>query len=143
MQACNVENLGLEGSQAENNSRGQVVIESKDDARKRGVKSPDRAEAIILAFAELGLDHGLFEYWHLEYERLKAATGVVSPPGVCPQCGNVNLALYYEAWRCNVCCAAGTFGGEPIPKCPHCEATAVTQRGAEWHCNNCGEQFRS
>jgi len=33
------------------NSRGQVQIESKDDARKRGVKSPDRAEAIMLAFA--------------------------------------------------------------------------------------------
>ena len=31
--------------------RGRVVIESKDDARKRGVKSPDRAEALMLAFA--------------------------------------------------------------------------------------------
>lgn len=29
----------------------QPVIESKDDARKRGVKSPDRAEAMMLAFA--------------------------------------------------------------------------------------------
>jgi hypothetical protein len=35
----------------EHNSRGQVVIESKEDARKRGVKSPDRAEAVMLAFA--------------------------------------------------------------------------------------------
>lgn len=33
------------------NARGQVVIESKDQARKRGVKSPDRAEALMLAFA--------------------------------------------------------------------------------------------
>ena len=33
------------------NARGQVVIESKEAARKRGVKSPDRAEAIMLAFA--------------------------------------------------------------------------------------------
>ena len=33
------------------NARGQVVIESKDEARKRGVKSPDRAEAMMLAFA--------------------------------------------------------------------------------------------
>lgn len=33
------------------NTRGQVQIESKDDARKRGVKSPDRAEALMLAFA--------------------------------------------------------------------------------------------
>jgi phage terminase large subunit len=37
------------------NSRGQIVIESKDDARKRGVKSPDRAEAVMLAFAEVQL----------------------------------------------------------------------------------------
>lgn len=33
------------------NARGQVVIESKESARKRGVKSPDRAEGIMLAFA--------------------------------------------------------------------------------------------
>jgi len=33
------------------NARGQVVIESKEDARKRGVRSPDRAEAWMLAFA--------------------------------------------------------------------------------------------
>ena len=32
------------------NARGQVMIEGKDDARKRGVKSPDRAEALMLAF---------------------------------------------------------------------------------------------
>jgi hypothetical protein len=37
------------------NARGQVVIESKDQARKRGVKSPDRAESLMLAFAETGL----------------------------------------------------------------------------------------
>jgi len=34
------------------NPRGQVQIESKDEARKRGVKSPDRAEALMLAFAD-------------------------------------------------------------------------------------------
>ncbi len=33
------------------NARGQVVIESKEEARKRGVKSPDRAEAMMLAFS--------------------------------------------------------------------------------------------
>lgn len=35
------------------NSRGQIVIESKEDLRKRGVKSPDRAEAVMLAFARM------------------------------------------------------------------------------------------
>ncbi len=32
-------------------SRGRVAIESKEAARKRGVKSPDRAESVMLAFA--------------------------------------------------------------------------------------------
>jgi phage terminase large subunit len=32
-------------------SRGRMLCESKEDARKRGVKSPDRAEAVMLAFA--------------------------------------------------------------------------------------------
>lgn len=41
----------LAGIRYSHNARGQVVIESKDDARKRGVRSPDRAEAIMLAFA--------------------------------------------------------------------------------------------
>src|SRR5262249_9045745 len=34
------------------NPRGQVQIESKDQARKRGVRSPDRAEAVMLAFGD-------------------------------------------------------------------------------------------
>ncbi len=33
------------------NARGQLQIESKEEARQRAVKSPDRAEAIMLAFA--------------------------------------------------------------------------------------------
>ena len=33
------------------NARGQVQIESKEQARKRGVKSPDYAESVMLAFA--------------------------------------------------------------------------------------------
>lgn len=41
----------LAGLRYEHDSRGRVVIESKDKARKRGVKSPDRAEALMLAFA--------------------------------------------------------------------------------------------
>jgi len=43
----------LAGIKYRQNHRGQIVIESKDDARKRGVKSPDRAEAVMLAFAEV------------------------------------------------------------------------------------------
>jgi phage terminase large subunit len=40
----------LAGIRYEHDGRGRIKIESKDDARKRGVKSPDRAEAIVLAF---------------------------------------------------------------------------------------------
>lgn len=35
----------------EPNSQGQIVIESKQKMRERGLESPDRAEALILAFA--------------------------------------------------------------------------------------------
>lgn len=35
----------------EHNARGQIVIESKEQLRKRGARSPDRAEAMMLAFA--------------------------------------------------------------------------------------------
>ena len=41
----------LAGIRYRHNARGQVVIESKEEARKRGVKSPDRAEALMLCFA--------------------------------------------------------------------------------------------
>src|SRR5262249_20889338 len=40
----------LAGIRYAHDARGRVKIESKEDARKRGVKSPDRAEAIMLAF---------------------------------------------------------------------------------------------
>jgi hypothetical protein len=34
-------------------SRGQIQVEPKEDARKRGVQSPDRAEAEVLAFSRV------------------------------------------------------------------------------------------
>lgn len=36
-------------------SRGQIVIESKDDMRKRGMPSPDRADAVMLVAARVNL----------------------------------------------------------------------------------------
>jgi len=41
----------LAGIRYRHDARGRVAIEGKDDARKRGVPSPDRAEAIMLAYA--------------------------------------------------------------------------------------------
>jgi phage terminase large subunit len=53
----------LAGIRYELNPRGQTMIEKKDDARKRGVKSPDRAEACMLAFAKpLKPGAGLLEW---------------------------------------------------------------------------------
>lgn len=44
----------LTGVLYDHDTRGRVQIESKEKARKdRGVKSPDRAEAVILAFADV------------------------------------------------------------------------------------------
>src|SRR5437868_7128851 len=41
----------LAGIRYRHTSSGRVEIESKDDAKKRGQQSPDRAEALVLAFA--------------------------------------------------------------------------------------------
>lgn len=35
------------------NSKGQIQIESKDDMKKRGMKSPDSADAVMLAFSDI------------------------------------------------------------------------------------------
>lgn len=43
-------------------ARGRVAIERKEDARKRGVKSPDRAEAVMLAFATPALGWNMIDY---------------------------------------------------------------------------------
>ena len=53
----------------EYNYRGHVAIESKEDARKRGVSSPDRAEALMLAFANM--TPPIFAYYEkrIKYER--------------------------------------------------------------------------
>jgi hypothetical protein len=48
------------------NPRGQVQIESKEEARKRGVRSPDRAEALMLAFADR--TPGILRYYQEQAE---------------------------------------------------------------------------
>jgi len=36
------------------NSKGQIVLVSKDEMRKKGIKSPDRADVIVMAYAPRG-----------------------------------------------------------------------------------------
>jgi hypothetical protein len=50
----------MSGIQYEIDSRGRIMIESKEKARQRGVASPDRAEALMLA---LGKPIPIIE-WH-------------------------------------------------------------------------------
>jgi hypothetical protein len=52
-------------------SRGQIQIESKDDMRKRGMPSPDRADALCLAFADLAVVDRIIEFadtWSADLE---------------------------------------------------------------------------
>jgi hypothetical protein len=49
------------------NPRGQIEIESKDDMKKRGLKSPDRAEALMLCFANR--TPGIAEFYREQSER--------------------------------------------------------------------------
>jgi phage terminase large subunit len=62
------------------NARGQVVIESKDDLRKRGVKSPDRAEALMLAFADL--TPGIIRYYEARVRELDHEAAPFNNPAV-------------------------------------------------------------
>jgi phage terminase large subunit len=59
--------------------QGKIAIESKEEMRSRGVKSPDRADALMLAFAE----HPFFASLHREWKRGTAAAG--------PQAGGQNV----------------------------------------------------
>jgi phage terminase large subunit len=52
-------------------ARGQVQIESKDDLRKRGAKSPDRAEALMLAYADR--TPGIVAYYRDRAEKAQRA----------------------------------------------------------------------
>jgi hypothetical protein len=68
------------------NPRGQIAIESKEQARKRGLRSPDRAEALMLAFA--GLTPPIFALYErmLEKERAEDAQGGrPRPAGAAPR----------------------------------------------------------
>jgi ribosomal protein S27AE len=123
------------------NARGQVVIESKEEMRKRGVRSPDHAEAILLAFAE-PRGGGLIELWREQAEVLKRqgqvdtghalaqaqkaeADRVRTPlqagkavrgrrqPESCPECGNDHMAAYADVWRCGACGKSGAWEPQP------------------------------
>jgi phage terminase large subunit len=63
------------------NPPGQVQLESKEEARKRGVKSPDRAEAVMLAYARA--EPGIIGYYRQLVEH-KAAVEAALERGEQP-----------------------------------------------------------
>jgi len=82
------------------NSRGQTVIESKEDARKRGVKSPDRAEAVMLCFGRPAKDSaGLLDFYR-GLTGIDLDTPVPMPdgftPAPAPPVGNTRTVKSYE-----------------------------------------------
>ena len=116
-------------------SRGQIAIESKEKMAKRGVKSPDRAEALMLAFAA-GKSHGLFELWREQAEALKS--------GNVPSCTaeQQDLARSQKAevkWMTQ----PKRFGRVPIAVqlaecCPKCQNKFLARYSDTWNCNLCG-----
>jgi hypothetical protein len=115
----------LAGIRYRHTARGQVEIERKEDARKRGVKSPDRAEAVMLAFARpavtqvLLTDHPIASSAppiHGYDEQLRAgipwALGAPVPSMTCARCAFFDAA---RGW-----CTARKF--ETQPRFPSCEA---------------------
>lgn len=104
----------LAGIRWKTNSRGQIEIESKEEAAKRGVKSPDRAESVMLAFAKRDIVFGV-----LELGREKRMEKVQTSSMQKPNQGDQKLL------------------------CPNCNADCVSRSQGQWRCNQCGHQFNT
>lgn len=50
-------------------SRGKIALEKKEDMKKRGLSSPDRADAVVLAFLEAS--NGFLDFLKDEYENMQ------------------------------------------------------------------------
>lgn len=86
--------------------RGQVKIESKEDARKRGVKSPDRAESVMLAFGKRVMVFGALDYFKRlkeEAERAKPVAQLAKQSFACPLCTSTCVVVTNGQFRCNQC----------------------------------------
>lgn len=107
----------LAGIRYKHNSRGQVEIESKEQAHeKRGVESPDRAESVMLAFGHRTVCYGVLDYNKQEQEAA-AVKKVQASTLIKPAQPTNSLA------------------------CPDCAATCVVPAGNGFRCNQCGKQW--
>lgn len=116
----------LAGIRYKHNSRGQVEIESKDDARKRGVPSPDRAESIMLAFGMRKLCYGVLEYnkQQAAENMNKIPTSSMIKPNMpdnaqsCPNCGAACVIAFGNGFRCNNCANQWTVKKDEVKPYP-------------------------
>lgn len=132
----------LAGIRYKHNPRGQVIIESKDDARKRGVKSPDRAESVMLAYAEVNPLHGLLQYWS---DRSKQKTDEKAVPPV-PESA-AELAKQPQSQKDEMFKRAATVktlgkvvtAPQQTDCCPQCGNKFVSRYAdGKWKCGGCG-----
>lgn len=95
------------------NSRGQIEIESKEDARKRGVPSPDRAESVMLAFASRSQVYGVLEYNKMQKAQLSQLQKPVKVDQQleCPNCHSTSVTVAQGQNICTMCLTQ--WGGHP------------------------------
>lgn len=109
----------LAGIRYKNNSRGQIEIESKEQSSKRGVKSPDRAESVMLAYASKIQVYGALEYFNSLKKQIEQGkpTGVVGVDAIKSVLPDKQLV------------------------CPVCSATCISMAQGDWRCGQCGHQW--
>lgn len=73
------------GLQFKIDTRGRIVLESKEDMKKRGLESPDRADALILAFGAPADQDWAGAYGVVLC--LSCGRGFSDGPTACPHCG--------------------------------------------------------
>jgi hypothetical protein len=133
----------LAGIRYRHTARGQVEIERKEDARKRGVRSPDRAEAVMLAFARPAVGQFLFAD---ERSDQRAANEAGHPAGWVRQVVQA-MPAYFDrgvaadpAQRCGTCanrtvegwCRPRLFTVTPaLPACEFYEPIPASRVGPE------------
>ena len=97
------------------NPRGQVEMESKEQMRKRGVRSPDRAEALMLCFANR--TQAFIQFTAETVMRQQGAQKGDRTGGFNPEDFGFDPAELEEASQEILDQIAGARGGNKCPKC--------------------------
>ena len=118
-------------------ARGLIKIESKEEMWKRGVKSPDRAEAIMLAVGRVG-GHGLIDVWREQAENMKKAPPSETKEVVSTAESLATAQKKETGWMDRF--SKGQSEQKEVkssPICP-CGNKYVSSVGDNWKCNVCG-----